>query len=161
MAQTGEVLFHEPVLHAGIVKQAGNLAVAGSAGIGHRADLRRHGAVVSVAVVAGRRAQVSLLQQRLGMHARLPLFILAVTQRAAVILITGHHLLIRMAFRAGLGHVRAIDGRLQVVHRPNAMFALVLDRPWGLLWQAMQVATLGSPVAFSALPWPLVQYSAS
>ncbi len=67
------------------------------------------------------------------MYARPPLCILFVTQGVAVVLIAGHHLFVRMAFRAGLGHVRTIDRRLQVVDGPNPMLALVLARSVGLV----------------------------
>ena len=107
---TGEVLFLEAMLHAGLGEERGDLSVTGAAGIGHRADCRGHGAVVSVAVVAGGRTQVALLQQRPAVDARPPVFILLVTQRLAVVLTARHHLLVRMAFRARLGHVRPIDG---------------------------------------------------
>ncbi len=122
----------EPVLHFGVGEQAGDLAVTSPAGVGHRADRRRHRAVVAVAVVAGGRTQIPFSKSP-AVYALLPFRILLMSQGLAVILIPGHHFLVRVALGTGLGDVRPIDGRLQVIDRPDSMRLPVLASAVGLV----------------------------
>ncbi len=117
---TGQAFFFERMPHLGILEQFGDLAVAGAAGVGHRVHLRRSGAVIAVAVVASRRAGVALLQQGHTVDALAPLGIFVARKRLPLVQTPRHDLLVGMALRTGLGHLRVVDGRGGFVHRTNA-----------------------------------------
>ena len=82
---TGEAFGFELVPHLGFREELGDLAVASAAGVGDGVHLRRSGAVVAVAVVAGRRTEVALLQQGLAVDALPPLGIFVAGKRLPVI----------------------------------------------------------------------------
>jgi hypothetical protein len=51
------------MFHARIGEQIRYFAMARAAGIGDRIDSRRHGAMIAMAIVAGRRAQIPLFHK--------------------------------------------------------------------------------------------------
>ncbi len=68
-----------------VLEELGDLSVTNAACIGHAVDLRRHGAVVAVAVVARRCAQVALIHHRLAVHALPPFGVFVASKRLAVV----------------------------------------------------------------------------
>ena len=118
----------EPVFHPRFFEQFRDLCVTDSACVSHEADLGRHGAVVAMAVVARRRAEVAFVHHGFAVHAFPPFCIFVAGKRLVLEGSAFHALRIRMARGTRLGHARDVDRRFQVGYEPNSMFYFVLGR---------------------------------
>ncbi len=103
--------------------------------------------MVTVAVVAGRSARVALLRHRPGVHALAPQFELIVAKRAIVIGAPSHHLLVGVACGARIRDARGVNGRFQIVDRPDIVVTVAGNTGGDLL-----VAVLFEPLPVATCP---------
>jgi hypothetical protein len=132
----------ESLLVGALVEEVARGGMALPADRGHRLDLGRIGPVVAVAVVAGRRGHVLLIQESLGVDALLPLGGLVGRD------LVGLHILgVGVAATAGGGHVPGEDGGLGELGRQDAVVAVAV-RADGRLGVALleQPAVLAGPI---------------
>ena len=151
MTQPGRPIVFKLVLHLRFGKQLRDFAMACSAGIGDRVDPGRQGAVVPMAVVAGRCAQIALFQHRLAMDALFPLVVLVVAERPVVVRASRHALLVGVAAGTRFCDVRGIDRRVGVVHCQDAVMTVAIDargdRRVDLRILALDAGSQAAPVA--------------
>ena len=134
------VVLLERLLVLAPVEERAVLGMAGPADLRDRGHRGRHRRVVAMAAVAGRSAQVALLEERLAVHRLLELLHLVGGQGGAVVLLVARHVLrVRMAVAAGVRNGLRVHLGLTALGAADAVHAVTahaLRRLGVLLLQA-------------------------
>ena len=110
------------------VEEARIRGVAKVATVADRRDTRREGGMISVTIIAGGRAHITVFEQRTTVDAGLKLGQLSGRERGAIReRESGHGLGIGVTRAAGFGHALSVNFRLGILGRANAMDAMAAD----------------------------------